>query len=271
MLKFIIAAAAAAVFSCAAEAADIPVDVRINGEYLLMDSAPYISEDRVYAPIRAISEALGAFVDWDAESYCASISHEGDEIKLFTKSDTVYVNGEQTQGKGLHIKNDRTMVPVRFVSNLLNADVEWDEYYRYVEVNKDDIELESHMTDYTYTHDEVYWLARIIHAESQGESMAGKIAVGDVILNRRKSPEFPNTIYGVIFDTKHGVQFEPVINGSIYNTPGAESVAAAKIALKNESSVGECLYFFAPKLATSSWIERNRQYYTTIGNHVFYL
>jgi len=271
MLKFIISASAAMLFSISAQAAQTPVDVRINGEYLLMDSAPYIWEDRVYAPIRAISEALGAEVSWNGDEHCASIVYENDEIKLYTKSDTVYLNGVETEGKGLHIKNDRTMVPVRYVSTLLDADVEWDHYYRYVEVNKDNVKLEAHMTDRTYTHDEVYWLARIIHAESQGESLAGKIAVGDVILNRRKSPEFPNTIYGVIFDKKHGVQFEPVLNGSIYNTPGAESVAAAKIAMKNESTVGECLYFFAPKLATSNWIENNRKYYTTIGNHVFYL
>ena len=183
----------------------------------------------------------------------------------------IYVNGKEQDGSGLHIKNDRTMVPVRFLSSLLNAEVDWDEYYRYVEINKDGAELGTHNTDYTYTHDEVYWLSRIIHAESQGESMEGKIAVGDVILNRRKSSEFPNTIYEVIFDKKYGTQFEPVHNGTIYNTPGAESVAAAKIALKNASSVGECLYFFAPRLVSGTWIEKNREYYKTIGNHDFYL
>ena len=54
-----------------------------------------------------------------------------------------------------------------------------------------------------YREDEVLWLARIIHADSSGEPLLGKIAVGNVVLNRVKSPSYPNTIYGVIFDRKY--------------------------------------------------------------------
>ena len=67
------------------------------------------------------------------------------------------------------------------------------------------------------------------------------------------------------------MQFEPVINGSIYNTPSNESVISAKRALRGENTVGKSLYFFNPKTAASNWIEKNRQYYITINNHDFYL
>lgn len=119
--------------------------------------------------------------------------------------------------------------------------------------------------------DAVYWLSRIISAESKGESLEGQIAVGNVVLNRVKSPEFPNTIYGVIFDDRWGGQFEPVRNGTIYLEPTAQSVQAAKQCLSGVNNIGNCLYFLAPDLAQNFWIPQNREYVTTIGCHDFYL
>lgn len=121
-----------------------------------------------------------------------------------------------------------------------------------------------------YREDAVYWLSRIISAESRGEPLIGQIAVGNVIMNRVKSPSFPNTIWGVIFDKKYGVQFSPVSNGTIYNTPAYTSVLAAKICLEGFSVSEDILYFLAPRYATSSWIAKNRPYVFTVKNHEFY-
>jgi N-acetylmuramoyl-L-alanine amidase len=118
---------------------------------------------------------------------------------------------------------------------------------------------------------ELYWLAHIISAESQGESLTGQIAVGNVVLNRVSSDEFPNTIPAVIFDLTDGVQFEPVSNGTVYDTPTAQSVEAALLALDGETPVGGALYFYAPALSKGVWINANRTYLTTIGCHRFYL
>lgn len=119
--------------------------------------------------------------------------------------------------------------------------------------------------------DAIFWLSRIISAESKGESLEGQIAVGNVVLNRVKSPEFPNTIYGVIFDDRWGGQFEPVRNGTIYQEPTAQSIQAAKQCLSGVNNIGNCLYFLAPDLAQNFWIPQNREYVTTIGCHDFYL
>ena len=100
--------------------------------------------------------------------------------------------------------------------------------------------------------------------------MEGKIAVANTILERVASDEFPDTIYGVIFDEKYGTQYEPVSNGTIYNTPDEDCYEAARRALNGEQVVEGCLYFFNPAKATSNWIAENRPYVTTIGNHVFY-
>ena len=100
--------------------------------------------------------------------------------------------------------------------------------------------------------------------------MKGKIAVGNVVLNRVRSKQFPNTIYGVIFDKKYGVQFAPTANGMIYKAPNADSVIAAKMCLEGYSISSEALYFFNPKYTSGAWVKQNRDYLFTIGNHVFY-
>lgn len=121
-----------------------------------------------------------------------------------------------------------------------------------------------------YREDEVYWLSKIISAESSGESLLGQIAVGDVILNRVKSSLFPNTIYSVIFDRKYGVQFSPTADGRIYQNPTYTATLAAKICLEGISLSDNAMYFLNPRAAQSNWIIRNRPYLYTIGNHDFY-
>lgn len=110
-------------------------------------------------------------------------------------------------------------------------------------------------------------LSKIIYAESKGEPYIGQVAVGAVILNRIKSPDFPNTLSGVIYQP---LAFEPVANGTI-NQPvpkDAEARRAAADALKGYDPTGGCLYFFNPNTATSKWIW-SKQIVKTIGKHHF--
>ena len=98
----------------------------------------------------------------------------------------------------------------------------------------------------------------------------GQIAVGSVVMNRVKSSLYPNTIWGVIFDRKYGVQFSPIIDGAIYQTPTASAVAAAKICLEGFDVNSSALFFLYPRHSTSSWIPNNRTYIFSIGKHDFY-
>lgn len=119
--------------------------------------------------------------------------------------------------------------------------------------------------------EDLYWLSRIINSEAQGESYEGKVAVGNVIINRVNSPKFPNTIKGVVFDKQNGyTQFSPVIDGTIYNSPDADSIKAAKDVLNGSRPVGDALYFLNPRKSTNFWIVENRQHIKTIGLHDFY-
>lgn len=123
----------------------------------------------------------------------------------------------------------------------------------------------------SYATTDVYWLSRIIHAEAEAEPYSGKVAVGNVILNRVKSDLFPDTIKGVIFEYYKGIpQFSPVADGTVYNTPDADSIRAAKAAMSGTSYVGNATYFFNPDKSEGTWIVNNKTLVKRIGNHVFY-
>lgn len=135
----------------------------------------------------------------------------------------------------------------------------------------DSTALASRGTKTNYNSDNVYWLARIIHAEAGAEPYKGKVAVGNTILNRVNSSSFPNTVYNVIFEYYGSIpQFSPVADGTIYNTPSLESIQAAKDALNGVRPVGDATYFFNPAKASGSWIVNNKSYVMRIGGHTFY-
>ena len=119
-----------------------------------------------------------------------------------------------------------------------------------------------------YSETDIYWMSRIISAEARGECLDGKIAVGQVVMNRVNSPWHPNTVHDVIFDRRSSIQFTPAYSGAINRTPDEECVTAAKLALDGAKVVGSSLYF--NMTGTSSWASRNRPYVTTIGAHNFY-
>jgi uncharacterized protein YgiM (DUF1202 family) len=122
----------------------------------------------------------------------------------------------------------------------------------------------------SYSREDLYWLARIVQAESSGEPFDGKLAVANVVLNRVKSSQFPNSIYGVIFQRNGNyAEFSPVDDGSIYNTPSSDSVRASEMALNGQNNVPGALYFYNPwRTSPGNWI-RTRPLIARIGNHVF--
>ena len=159
-------------------------------------------------------------------------------------------------------------VPVRAAARAFDAKVTWNDATRSVAIV--DHGGVCAAADEIYWDGSVLWLSRIIYAESRGEPLLGKIAVGNVVMNRVESYQFPNTIYGVIFDKKYGIQFTPVATGTIYNNANAECIRAAKMVLEGTSVNDGVLYFLNPKIATNSWVQKNRTFAFVIGNHYFY-
>ena len=221
-----------------------------------------------YLPFRAAANALGASYSYNSSSRTATLTASG---LVFSSSDGCYVS--YANGRALFsisptviMSDGRMYVPADVFAKAIGMKAS---------TSDDEISITGTYKALTaankfYREDEVLWLARIIHAEAQGEPLLGQIAVGGVVLNRVKSPSFPNTIYSVIFDRKYGVQFSPILNGTIYNTPSYNSTLAAKICLEGTDVSEGALYFLQPHLSTSSWIPKNRPYAYTIGNHDFY-
>jgi len=118
-----------------------------------------------------------------------------------------------------------------------------------------------------YTAEERYLLAQLINAEAAGEIFEGKVAVGAVVLNRIRDPRFPNTITDVIYEPW---QFEPVLNGTLYLPPSADSIRAADAALSGWDPVYGAVYFCNPATAQSTEFFKTLTYVCRIGNHVFY-
>lgn len=105
-------------------------------------------------------------------------------------------------------------------------------------------------------------MANAVYGESRGEPFEGQVAVAAVILNRVKSPSFPNTVSGVIFQPG---AFTAVADGQIWLEPNETARKAVQQALNGWDPTGGCIYYFNPRTATSKWIW-SRPQVKTIGN-----
>lgn len=245
------------------------VNIRMNGRAVLEGEAGII-DSVTYVPLRRFCELNGAeSISWDGATKTATVKKGEMRAEITDRKDYIEANGRYfyLSCPVMNIEG-RLYVPVRVISMLFSLDVSWDHESRTVDLVS---RQESFVSGKKYYDaEDLYWLSRIISAEASGEPLLGKIAVGNVVLNRRESRAYPDSIYGVIFDRKHGVQFSPVAIGTIYNTPTEESVIAAKICLEGFTLSSSVLYFMNPRIATSNWISKNRPLAFTIGNHDFY-
>ena len=252
---------------------DTPFTLCVNGNIIKTEGNSYIINNVSYAPVRFVLNSLGIFdMEWKDDEKSVTFSYEDKEVKLYAGYRYAFINGEKTPiENSIVLKNDRTLAPIRFIAELFDFKVEWNEEFYIADLTKHNLEVDEDIIEDEYSLNDLMWLFSIIEAESSGEPFDGKIAVGNVVLNRVKDKNFPDTISEVIFDKKFGIQFQPVANNAIYNTPSLDSVIAGKLALRDVNVVGNSLYFLNPKKATSFWILNNRTYYKTISNHDFYL
>lgn len=104
------------------------VTVTLDGaEISFPDAQPYIDvRDRTLVPIRFVSEAMGAQVDWENETQTVVIQKDGDTIRYTIGQPIAYLNGEMLVFDSFGIlKEDRTFVPLRFIAEMLLCDVDW--------------------------------------------------------------------------------------------------------------------------------------------------
>ncbi|WP_138206917.1 cell wall hydrolase [Haloimpatiens lingqiaonensis] len=121
---------------------------------------------------------------------------------------------------------------------------------------------------YYISNDDIFLMSQIVYAESRGEPYDGKVAVASVILNRLVSPDFPNTVEGVVTQKN---AFSCVKNGRIDVKPNDESYRAVLDALKGKDPTSKAVFFYNPKISTCSWMKNiNKKNPKSIGNHIFF-
>lgn len=122
---------------------------------------------------------------------------------------------------------------------------------------------------YAVSEEDLLLLRKIVMAEAEGEPYKGKVAVANVVLNRLRSANFPDTIHDVIYQKS---QFSPVANGRLKRVkPNEDSIKAVNAALSGVKEVTDDTYFFLSlKLAQDLTVHHTRTYAKTIGNHTFY-
>ena len=233
----------------------------------LSQSALYINST-VYIPLRAYADAIGAKASYNSSTRTMTVTANGLVLTATDGGYVTYANGRPlfAFGRNVIMSNGRMYIPMSTRAKATGL---------VGEKSADGVTMNGSIkpllsADKYYRDDEVFWLARIITAEAQGESLLGQLAVGNVILNRVASPQYPSTIYGVIFDRKWGVQFSPVLDGSIYNTPTYTATLAAMICLEGTNLSEDALFFLNPVTAESGWIIKSREYLYSIGGHDFY-
>lgn len=116
-----------------------------------------------------------------------------------------------------------------------------------------------------FSQNDINLLARTVFGEARGEPYPGQVAIAAVVLNRIKSPNFPDTIPSVIFEP---LAFTAVADGQIWLTPDDEAFRAVNDALNGSDPTGGALYYFNPQTATSDWIW-SRPQIGKIGKHIF--
>ena len=243
--------------------------VAVNGKTL---SEPAVIMNGItYLPLRAFANSLGnAKVTYNKTTRTATLQMPGLYLTATDGGFVTYANDRPlfSFSPNVLMSNGRMYVPASALSKALGVtvDTSGSGTLRVSGSYKPLLAAKNF-----YRADEVYWLSKIISAESSGESLIGQIAVGDVIMNRVKSNLYPNTIYGVIFDRKYGVQFSPILDGSIYKDPTYTATLAAKICLEGTSLSDDAMFFLNPRTAESNWITVSRKYAYTIGGHDFYL
>jgi hypothetical protein len=115
---------------------DYAIKVILNSELMNFDMPAFIEDDRTMVPFRAIFEGLGASVQWDDKTRTVTATRESLEIRLVIDG-SAYINGEMAPlDVPAKIINNRTVVPLRFVSEALECNVTWDEINKTVVITQ---------------------------------------------------------------------------------------------------------------------------------------
>ena len=102
------------------------IRVKIDSDVIGFDSDPFLENDRTFVPMRKIFEKLGATIEWDDATQTVTGTKGDTVVKLTIGNATATINGEaRTLDAVPQLRNERTMIPLRFVAEALGCKVDW--------------------------------------------------------------------------------------------------------------------------------------------------
>lgn len=131
------------------------IGIVIDGKNIETDVAPIITpEGRTIVPLRVISENLGANVEWDGTTKTVTAEKEGDVISLVIGEEYLDFNGKTLElDSPAQIVNERTMVPIRIISECFGCNVDWEAETKTVVISSAEEKKETKLPKYTANED----------------------------------------------------------------------------------------------------------------------
>lgn len=248
-------------------------DLLNRSDYIEQLSAYESGKLKEYAETQAKIEEIAAQLEDDK----AALEKDKDELDSYKAQ----VVAEQSQVSGLVSKANKSLADTsNQISDAESKALAYEQQLKEQEENistlKAKLEEELRMaalaeqsswrdiSEVDFAEGDRYLLANLIYCEAGAEPYSGQVAVGSVVMNRVLSSVYPNTIVGVIYQSK---QFSPVASGrlALALAEGRATKScydAADEVMSGTSNVGNCVYFRTP-------VDGVTPKYT-IGGHIFY-
>ena len=239
----------------------------INGQPAPLELNKEVQKGITYVSLSVMARQLApnAQITWDGSAATVVT----DQLTLTAEVGQLYVvaNGRYLYTPELVQLSpaNQVIVPLRTIAKAFDAAVSYDSATGLTAVTSGSGAILS--GDAFYNQDDLFWLSRVIHRESGNQPMEGRMAVGNVVLNRVADPVFPDTVEGVLAQKN---QFSTYKSGVLAATePSEKSTIAAKLVMDGgvvEETKG-ALFFDS---GVNSWAARNKRHIATIGGHKFY-
>lgn len=226
----------------------------------------------VYASIRAFFEAVldEAQVAWvDGQAEVTGTTHGGETLTFSARPGNCYFIANDRYLfaiNGITLEDGVTMAPLDMLLAIFpGSALEWDGETETARVSLNGRLLTGGEAFYNEHEQELDLISRVISSEAGNQPLKGKLAVGNVIMNRVASERFPNSVYDVLYARN---QFTIVHHAIFQRDPNAESVIAAKLALEGANVVPGAVYYCTVGL--NCWMSRSCPFIATIADHSFY-
>ena len=240
--------------------------ILVDGAAVPASVGRFVENGITYVALAPMAQVLDSAVTIGWDGTTATVY--SDQLSLTARVGDLYLvaNGRYLYiPEGVRMVNSMVTVPLSTLAEAFGAALTWDSATGVTQITRGTGGILS--GDAFYNQEDLFWLSRIITAESGNQPLEGQMAVGNVVMNRVAHPAYPKTVEEVLAQKN---QFSPYQSGALADrTPNESSIVAAKLVLDG-GEVAEtdgALYFDS---TTTSWAARNREYAATLGGHTFY-